>query len=63
MNIDKNDGNDNLYLNKYKKEEKLHESKVEGDVNNGIEGRTKKEIQTEGVIERSHWIRENLHGS
>ena len=39
------------------KEAKLKYGKegVEGDVNNGIEGRVKKKIQTEGVVERSHW--------
>ena len=33
---------------------KLSKEGVEGDVNNGIEGRIKEEIQTEGVVERSH---------
>lgn len=34
------------------KEEKLNEVKVEGDVNNGIEGRIKKEIQVKDIVER-----------
>ena len=44
------------------KEEKLKYGKevVEGDVSNGIEGRTKKEIQIEGVVKRSNRIGKNF---
>ena len=42
------------------KEEKINDGKVEGDISNGIEGRIKKEIQTESIVERSYWDREVL---
>lgn len=45
------------------KEVKLNDGKVEGDINNGIEGRVKKKIQTEGIVERPHRNRENVFGS
>jgi len=41
-------------INNKNKEAKLNGYKVEGDINNGIEGRIKKKIQTEGIIEGSH---------
>ena len=44
------------------KEAKLNDGRVEGDVNNGIERRTKEEIQTKGVVERSHGDWENVFG-
>lgn len=43
------------------KEAKLNDGKVEGDINNGIEGRVKKKIQIEGIVERSNREWENLH--
>lgn len=61
-NADK-EGIHNINKNKEKnKEEKLNDGKVEGDVNNGIEGRVKKKIQTKGIVERSYRDWENVFG-
>lgn len=61
--VDKNDGNNNLNINKDKKEAKLNDGKVEGDIKHGVEGRIKKEIQTKGIVERPNRDWENVFGS
>lgn len=61
---DESADDDGIHKINKNKEEKLKYGKVvEGDVNNGIEGRTKKEIQTEGIVERCHRNWENIFGS